>query len=741
MANAGTSYRAARVRAKAVAATPGAMAPAAAAPTALPPPFVGLLDPNVIPKYVAPLPIPRVMPRVGQIFDQHGHLVDYYEIAVRQFPQQVLPDTDIFGNTLAPTTVWGYGSVHQPATFAYPAYTIEARYQRAVRVKWINQLVERDDGEFLPHLLPVDQTLHWANPPGEPGPPMSGLPAPHRAPDQPGMSQRPYRGPVPIVTHVHGAHTTDDSDGYPEAWYLPAASNLPHDYFPVGSRYHYFQYLFLARHGVYWEPGTATYQYPNTQRATTLWYHDHSLGMTRANVYAGLAGFYILRGGADDQVRVTGTGTSAVLPGPAPSWGDPAGKRYYEIPVAIQDRTFHKDGSLFYPDSREYFERPNFLHIPYIPAPGCPTASGDPTMSDVSPILNPEFFGNTIVVNGRTWPFLEVEQRRYRLRILNGCNSRTLILKMEDGRPLWKIGSEGGFLRQPARCGQLVIAPAERADVILDFTDAPLNAAVKLLNVGPDSPFQGLNRDGTLYSSSTDPAMQVTPSDASTTGQVMEFRVIPIVGSDSSTPPDQLQLPPIAPLGTPTLTRRVSLNELDSTTVMIPKAPSPVITMDCDATHDLMNYGPIMALLGTLKADGSGDPRRWMDPITENPAVGATEVWEIHNLTVDAHPIHLHQVMFEVLEREYVDVPDVVSRGTSGTKAPADPAENGRKDTVIANPGEITRIVAQFDLAGLYVWHCHILEHEDNEMMRPLAVGATPPPASPRSGGSAARLS
>lgn len=201
-------------------------------------------------------------------------------------------------------------------------------------MKWINDLVDTA-GNYLPYLLPIDQTLHWANPPG-------GI----ADRDMMGMNPLPYTGPVPIITHVHGAHTTEDSDGFPEAWYLPAANNIPAGYATVGSYYDQFK-AEAALDGRIWQTGSALFKYPNDQRATTLWYHDHTLGMTRANVYAGPAGFYLIRGGTDDLAP-------GVLPGPAPKVGDVAGTKYYEIPIAIQDRSFNADGSLFYPGDRAF---------------------------------------------------------------------------------------------------------------------------------------------------------------------------------------------------------------------------------------------------------------------------------------------------------------------------------------------------------------------------------------------------
>ena len=638
----------------------------------------GTLDPTTIPKFTAPLVKPPAMPPVKT------GLVPYdYEIAVRQFQQQILPAG------LPKTTVWSYGVDAIPGTFNYPAFTIEAQFNQPLRVKWVNGLADTR-GNFLPHLLPVDQTLHWANPVAGPG----GI-------DSRGTDPLPYLGPVPIVTHVHGAHTHQESDGYPEAWYLPAALNIPAGYATEGSAYAGF--AASATTGP-WGPGFAIFEYPNSQRATTLWYHDHSLGMTRQNVYAGPAGFYLVRGGPDDDVR-DNLGNPAILPGPAPTIGSNPLGTYYEIPIVIQDRSFNADGSLFYPSDRAFFQglTPAQLQIPFIPQL---TASGQP--SDVSAIWNPEFFGNTMVVNGSTWPFLDVEQRRYRLRFLNGCNSRFLILDFRaiPGVEVWQIGAEGGFLPAPVNLATtpgsnqpstLLMAPAERADLIVDFTNVAVGNYT-LSNLGPDTPFGG-----------GIPGTDFQPSDPATTGQVLQFRVIPAVGADPSTPAANLVLPAISPTPPSANTRQVSLNEEMSKTVLAVTNPDGSITED---PVNGVPFGPTSALLGTVTG-GVGTPQLWMNPITENPALGATETWEIYNFTADAHPIHLHLVQFEVLERQVV----------GGAVRPPEPTEAGRKDTVIAYPGEITRSKATFDRAGLFVWHCHILEHEDNEMMRPYRVG------------------
>jgi spore coat protein A len=631
----------------------------------------GTLPPGDVAKFTLPLVKPPAMPPSKVL--NNG---DLYKIAVRQFNQRVLSPPH------PETTVWGYGSVDYPGTaaqggtFNYPAFTVEANWNRKVQIEWRNELVDHN-GDYLPHLLPVDQTLHWANPPGG----RHGRDSRSKFKATPG----PYTGPVPIVTHVHGAHTGEDSDGYAEAWYLPDAANIPNGYAHSGTFFDYFNRKY--RHS--WDTGTANFTYPNDQRATTLWYHDHTLGMTRLNVYAGPAGFYLIRGGPDDSVLDSRNGSTAILPGPAPTVGDDPLGEYGEIPIVVQDRSFNTDGSLFYPDTRAFFDE---FPGPYIPD------------TSVSPIWNPEFFGNMMVVNGFTWPYIEVEPRRYRLRLLNGCNSRFLILQFEHpGVEVWQIGAEGGYLPAPIRLNDypypgstgggatVLMGLAERADLIVDFS-AAANTSFRLLNVGPDEPFGG----GQI-------GIDFDPADPDSTGQVMEFRVSAGPVADPTTPPQYLQLPAISGIGTAGVTRDLSLNE--------------EVYEPADA--------PTSALLGTWeKGTDQSTPLLWSDPITENPALGSTEEWVFYNVTEDAHPIHIHQVQFEVLGRETIGGGPSVA----GSNDPL-PWERGFKDTVIAYPGEVTRVQARFDLEGFYVWHCHIVEHEDNEMMRPFHVGPIPPSA------------
>ncbi|PLX93586.1 MAG: copper oxidase [Desulfuromonas sp.] len=709
----------------------------------------GTLSPEDIPKYITPLVIPPVMPNDG--------MMDSYDIAVRQFQQQILPAP------LPPTTVWSYGAAADPtpavapdpgSSFNYPAYTVETTSNIPVNVRWINDLVD-GYGNFRPHLLPIDQTLHWANPAKETLC-KTGAPGIDCATNEPSF----YQGPVPIVTHVHGAHVDPHSDGYPEAWWLPAGVDT--------SQYETKGTLFDDATGINGgTDGYADYSYRNDQPATTLWYHDHTLGMTRANVYAGPAGFWLIRGGGFDKGVDSSTNKKAVLPGPAPvaadtllalnTPGNPVRSAIREIPIVIQDRSFNTDGSLFYPDTREFFDGFTGPYTPdYVGA----------EMSDIAPAWNPEAFFNVMVVNGVSWPQMEVAPANYRLRLLNGCNSRFLNLALfvvnDDGTlgdeiPFYQIGADQGFLPQVVRVktgeatplpGPPVFAPdpdqallmalAERADVIVNFSGLEDGTVVRMINTAADAPFGGFDGD----------EGEEEIADPGTTGQVMQFVVDSALSLPSDamvTLPENLELKTEKPLDMRKIkvTRQISLNEGESETVCLTEDGESVPTYDTNC-HELV--APKEALLGQVDLSDpnnpSGIPLKWTDVsgastpvqitmadgvttkminVTENPTLGQTENWEIYNFTEDAHPIHLHLVRFEVVKRTAMDG---VTPSPNGSKQPW---EAGFKDTVIAYPGEITTVRAKFDIAGLFVWHCHILEHEDNEMMRPYVVSPKQP--------------
>ncbi len=740
-----------------------------------------LIDPTTLPKYVTDLVIPPVL------FDDQGKKSNF-EISIRQFSQQVLPPG-------YPETInWGYGDPSRPGTFNNPSFTVEVTRNVETFITWRNELLidpvactangfnaSNPACYYVPHILQdrngtpvVDQSLHWANPNRLC---LSGI----NRTDCEGSSTAPYFGPVPIVTHVHGAHVEYLSDGYAEAWMLPKASNIPAGYSTEGT---FFRSRYLPSLGKpddgnmfatdagaedkFFAPaaeaargqGYAVYRYTNDQDTCTLFYHDHVLGMTRLNVYAGGAGFWLIRDAKNNENLLgphDATGKPQHLPGPPATLGDdPNGdlstrSAIREIPIAIQDKTFYKDGRQFYPANRAYFDYPDCvdgglfgdssLGIPYRPN------------SDVPLVWNPEAFFDTIVVNGNTFPKLQVAPERYRFRIVDACDSRSLNLALKIGSlsgtelPIFVIGTEQGLLPKvvKVRTGfitalkpgkptkdteapdpnfALLMSPGERYDIIVDFTGLANGTEIYLTNTAPDEAFGGFG-DGYV------------PADPDTTGQVLKFVINTSYSQkkDISTSPYNLittsQTPePLLPnkVGPPPKTvtvRDVALVELDSNVCVeqSPSNPCSISVVNCSlGTIDpltgtsSLTYGPIQTRLGYNGRLGPGKltTQRWMDPIQQNPPLGATEVWELWNWTDDNHPIHLHLVQFFVLGR-YDFSGKLIS-------APV-PYENYKKDTVNALPGQVTRIQITFDLPGYFVWHCHMTSHEDNEMMVPFCVG------------------
>jgi FtsP/CotA-like multicopper oxidase with cupredoxin domain len=263
---------------------------------------------------------------------------------------------------------------------------------------------------------------------------------------------------------------------------------------------------------------------------------------------------------------------------------------------------------------------------------------------------------------------------------------------------VWQIGNEGGFLPAPVDLttengNQLLMGLAERADLIVDFTRVSEGKYV-LGNLGPDEPYGG----GT-------PGTDFDFADPDSTGQIMEFRVIPATATDPTTPPRYLQLPAITPLPAETQTRTLALMEMMSN----------------------FEDGPAEAKLGNVDLKtGIATSKMWAEQVSENPKVGDTEIWEFYNFTADAHPMHVHEVVFEVVNRQEIafteSLGNISNIALGGDPIAPEAWESGFKDTVIAYPGQVTRIRAKFDSPGQFVWHCHIVEHEDNEMMRPYRI-------------------
>jgi spore coat protein A, manganese oxidase len=370
-------------------------------------------------------------------------------------------------------------------------------------------------------------------------------------------------------------------------------------------------------------PGKSSlYHYPNQQDAAMLWYHDHALGINRLNVYAGLFGAFLIRDSVEDALNL------------------PGGK--YELPLILYDRLLTRDAQLLYPVS---------------PDPESPWV--------------PEIFGNATLVNGKLFPYLEVEPRKYRFRILNGSNARSYHLSFmnsasktsADNLPFHQIGTDQGFLPAPVPLTELEIAPAERADLVVDFSEHR--------------------------------GSQLTLKNIAFT--VMQFRVLSEKATDASSLPSALRPVPRIPEAQSVQTRLLTLDEY------VNKSGNPVMLL-LNASH-------------------------WKMPITEKPVLGSTEIWTLINPTNDTHPIHLHLVRFQILDRQPYE-PWIFQTKRQlhflGPPEPPDANEAGWKDTVRAHSRMVTRIIVPFEgFTGRYVWHCHILEHEDNEMMRPYEVIAT----------------
>jgi len=359
-------------------------------------------------------------------------------------------------------------------------------------------------------------------------------------------------------------------------------------------------------------PGKSrTYFYPNQQDAALLWYHDHAMGINRLNIYAGMFGLYLVRDAVEDALN---------LP-----------KGPYEIPLVLTDRDLKPDGRLSYP------------------------VSPDPERPWV-----PEAFGELHMVNGKLFPYLEVEPRKYRFRVLNAANGRFYRLSLSGGGTMQQIGSDQGLLAAPVTVKSVQLAPGERADLVIDFSQSR-GAKIQLQS----EPF-GL----------------------------MEFRVSAAAVLDASTVPATLRAVPRIAESTAVRTRRLTLDEN--------------LNLIAESMGMLLNKTP------------------WHAPVTEKPVLNTTEIWELVNLTDDTHPIHLHLVRFQILDRRRFDAFDYTYNDKlryTSAPIPLDENELGWKDTVRVNSHTVTRIIVPFTgYAGRYVWHCHVLEHEDNEMMRPYEI-------------------
>jgi spore coat protein A, manganese oxidase len=621
-------------------------------PTGIPGVFP--LDPTTIPKYVNQLTKPPVHVPVGTKREPStGKNLPLYEVTEKTIHQQVLP------SGFPTTKLYAYGGLvnfsekdqtpNIQTAFTFPGPTFEAVRNQRIFVHYRNDL----DGDLM---FPVDPTIMAANVNNSP------IPTPPFKPFPPGYEK--FQDPIPTVVHLHGGVTPSASDGFPESWF----TKDEHRKGPTFT--------------------TTTFEYYNAQLATTLWYHDHTLGMTRLLVAAGLEGTYLLRDNNDPIAPLL-----------------PSGK--FEMPLMLQDRAFNTDGSIHF------------------------TQVGD--NPDIHPYWDPEYFGDTIMVNGKTWPNMKVERRQYRFRIVNGSNARFYNLKLSNGMSFIQIGGDGSYLPAPATITEALIAPAERLDILVDFSNLPAGTKIILQNTA-NQPFPGGD-----------------PNDPNTTGQVMRFEVLN--------------------------THAVHPHPLPSTLITVPELietegiGNPKLFTLNEQESDVGE--PVAVLL---------DGQHFDSEITEVPRVATTEAWYFQNLSEDAHPVHVHLVEFQLEDRQDIDVDrfkayweslngttlpldhptvranvedavfdpatNTVHDFLTGPSEPPSPQESGWKDTFVAPPGKVTRVRIRFapqyskeanlvpgvnpfpfdPTAGPgYVWHCHILDHEDNDMMRPMKMTTAAP--------------
>jgi spore coat protein A len=717
-----------------------------------------------IPQFVDPLPTLTgagglTSPYMELLVGPSENAASPTELFMKEFQVPVLPSTTPFaaGTTYTGTHVFGYrlnSGTTTADTYVGPVFVTIRPHPSAI--KYNNNLGSTRNTNLGVWKYSIDQTLHWANPAGVPMTTLTN-----------------YDGPIPAVPHKHGGEEPAAIDGGPDAWFLsdPAGwgSGYPSawdSYAKHGKGYYTFGY----------NPGTdannsyALYRHLNQQEAGPLWFHDHLLGGTRVNVYCGLAGAAL----QIDLGLTLPTGMNAVglnngtldLTGVL---GPTGANTELTIPLVLQDRMFDTAGELYFPDT------------------------GLPGNTAIHPFWIPEFVGDTVVVNGKSWPYLAVDPKRYRFLMINGSNARTYELSLGKNVPLYVIGTDGGYLDAPVMVSKLVIMPGERYQFIIDF---------------------GKYAGKTLLMTNTGrtPFPKGAPPPGSTLGNVVQFRVnpatagfvdnsynpgaVPVVPIRSGTQMIQRLVDPVAGTlaagVTAAQTRQLTLNE-----IMGPGGPLEILVNNTKWKGEQPTGAGTSQPIAGFKSDGIGNY------LSELPAEGTTEVWEIINTTADAHPIHTHLIQFQIINRQNYNVNNymkvynaafpigydfttnaptpggvfipafgppsayltanadgalggnpAVTPYLQGKATPPDPNEAGWKDTAVMYPGQVTRIAVRYapldtpsgntayypftpndtnpnadQTAQIpnydYVWHCHIVDHEDNEMMRPYQVDST----------------
>jgi spore coat protein A len=671
-----------------------------------------------------------------------GLPTDVYSLGVKPFGEKMHPDLP------AATHFWGYYDL-STRDQKYLAGVIVAKRGTPVLLNVTNQLPNKA-------LIPIDLTL-MAGPNGQ------------------------MVGDLPlnrIVTHLHGGFTPWFSDGTPFQWFDPSAlkgasfMNVPGTSPPAGS---------------------ASYYYPMDQSARLVWYHDHAIGITRTNAYSGIASALVL---IDDfEIGLVNSGLLPDLVG---------------IPLIIQEKSFVAQ-NILEQDPTWQWGMPGDLWYPHVyepnqtggtgPNPSCvlnPKGRWDygPCLGAKLPAASfytlptpasvvPEAFFDTILVNGGVYPVTSVPPRRVRFRILNGSQARFYHLNLyaesstvpgeanlnARGPKMYQVGTEGGFLpavavhpngipcpldlkedptgntANPDGPFNLLLAPAERADIVIDFNGVPAGSAFILYSDAP-APFPEGDPRNDYFTGDPDQtafggAPTTMPGFGPNTRTLMKIVVIPGSGDSIATATW------LRNLNTQLKSNFLSGNQpgllYNNGDPSVPgRVPytGPVNRM-LTLNEDFDDYGRLIQRLGTSTSESlnnQGLPT-WELPYiataTETPSAGAIEVWQIFNLTGDTHPIHFHLINAQVIQRQpFKRVPGKFQ--PTGPARPPDPNEIGWKETVRMNPEEVTTVIMQFNLPKLpasmgdplsprtggheYVWHCHILEHEEHDMMRPLIV-------------------
>jgi len=665
----------------------------------------------ILRKFISPLPgLGTGLPIANGTPKNDGSVL--YKLAARQFHQQMHPDLP------NPTKLWGYveQSTGNPA---YLGPVIVGKRGQPIRIRLKNALPNK-------HPLPVDTTLMGA--------------------ENGSAANR-------ICIHLHGGLTPWNMDGGPFAWFAPDGTYGP-----------------SFTNGVPGTLDTAEYYYPNDQSTRLMWYHDHALGITRLNAYAGLAGGYLVTDAVYDSLTQPTSAGGRLLP-----------PLQYTLPLILQEKSFkvtHDQwggpGDLWYP----YLYESNQAGVAGRWDIGTPSDGFANHGLPRSPSCVPEFFGDTPVINGEAYPYVEVEPRRYLAVLLNGSQARFFNLSVfyesmlnpkepdfgKAGPAFLQVGNEGGLLPAPAVFAtkshgrfvnqnsnhlmpriapdevdpegprNLLLAPAERAMVIIDFSDVPVGSRLILYNDAP-SPFPGGDSRNDYFTGDSDQtaiggAPATKPGKGPNTRTLMQFRVVPLKGArDPYTFASTLSA-----LGHGGLKEAYEQSHLPFNEPDLNPRTRGVLFENKTLNEDFDEYGRLIQRVGTdqhLYSDSFG--RNYIDAPTEVYHNGQTVVWDIYNTTGDTHPMHFHLANAQVIGRApftNVGTPD-------SAFIPPDDNYRGWKETVRMNPGQVTRVIMQFTLASNlpfavppsprtggneYVWHCHILEHEEHDMMRPLIV-------------------